>query len=92
MVEKKLVFGNNNKMKLKNYEIDWFNPEVITSESIKYLKKSELPPSTHESQLLFLMNNFEPGEIKLFLQSYYSILEYNSYIRRNLVQAKNCSQ
>ncbi len=65
MVEKKLVFGNNTKMKLKNYEIDWFNPEVITSKSIKYLKKNKCPPSTHESQLLFLMNKFEPGEIKL---------------------------
>ncbi len=31
MVEKKLVFGNSTQMKLKNYEIDWFNPEVITS-------------------------------------------------------------
>ncbi len=60
MMEKKLVFG-----KLRNYEIDWFNPEVITSESIKYLKKNGCPPSTHESQLLFLMNKFEPGEIKL---------------------------
>ena len=65
MVEKKLVFGNNTKMKLKNYEIDWFNPEVITSKSIKYLKKNKCPSSTHESQLLFLMNKFEPGEIKL---------------------------
>jgi hypothetical protein len=43
MVEKKLVFGNNTKMKLKNYEIDWFNPEVITSKSIKYLKKIKVP-------------------------------------------------
>jgi hypothetical protein len=64
-VEKKLVFGNNTKMKLKNYEIDWFNPEVITFKSIKYLKKNKCPPSTHESQLLFLMNKFEPGKIKL---------------------------
>ncbi len=64
-VEKKLVFGNNTKMKLKNYEIDWFNPEVITSKSVKFLKKNECPPSTHESQLLFLINKFEPGEIKL---------------------------
>jgi hypothetical protein len=31
-VVKKLVFGNNTRMKLKNYEIDWFTPEVITSE------------------------------------------------------------
>jgi hypothetical protein len=65
MVEKKLVFGNNTKMKPKNYKIDWFHPEVITSKSIKYLKKNECPPSTHESQLLFLMNKFELGEIKL---------------------------
>jgi hypothetical protein len=63
--EKKLVFGNNTKIKLKNYEIDWFNPEVINSTSIEYLKKNECPPSTHESQLLFLMKKFEPGEIKL---------------------------
>jgi hypothetical protein len=52
-------------MKLKNYEIDWFYPEVITSKSSKYLKKNECPPSTHERQLLFLMNKFEPDEIKL---------------------------
>jgi hypothetical protein len=65
MVRKKLVFGNNTKMKLKNYKIDWLNPEVITSNSIKYLKKNECPPSTHEIQLLLLMNKFEPGEIKL---------------------------
>jgi hypothetical protein len=65
MVEKKLVFDNNTKMKLRHYEIDWFNPEVIISESIKYLKKNECPPSTHESLLLFLMNKFEPSEIKL---------------------------
>ncbi len=62
---KKLVFGNKTKIILKNYEIDWFNLEVITSKSIKYLTKNECPPSTHESQLLFLMNKFEPGEIKL---------------------------
>ncbi len=53
------------KIKLKHYEIDWLNPEVISSECIKYLKKNESLPSTHESQLFFLMNKFEPGDIKL---------------------------
>jgi hypothetical protein len=63
--EKKLVFDKTTKVKLKHYKIDWLNPVVITSESIKYLKKNESLPSTHESQLLFLMNKFEPGQIKL---------------------------
>ena len=53
------------KIKLKHYKIDWLNPEVISSECIKYLKKNKSLPSTHESQLFFLMNKFEPGEIKL---------------------------
>jgi hypothetical protein len=53
------------KIKLKHYEIDWLNPEVISSECIKYLKKNKSLSSTHESQLFFLMNKFEPGEIKL---------------------------
>jgi hypothetical protein len=35
------------KIKLKNYEIDWFNPEVISSECLKYLKKNESLPSNH---------------------------------------------
>jgi hypothetical protein len=55
------------KIKLKHYEIDWLNPEVISSECIKYLKKNESLPSTHESQLFFLMNIFEPGEIKSYV-------------------------
>ncbi len=62
--EKKLVFDNTTNIKLKHNLIDWFNPVVISSESIKYLRKT-CPPSTHESQLVFLMNKFEPGEIKL---------------------------
>jgi hypothetical protein len=65
MAEKKLVFDKTTKIKLKHYEIDWLNPVVITSESIKYLKKNKSLPSTHEGQLLFLMNKFEPGQIKL---------------------------
>jgi hypothetical protein len=65
MAEKKLVFDNITKIKLKNYKIDWFNPVVISSESLKYLKKNDCPTSTHESQLLFLINKFELGEIKL---------------------------
>ncbi len=39
------------KIKLKHYEIDWLNSEVISSECIKYLKNNESLPSTHESQL-----------------------------------------
>ncbi len=53
------------KIKLKNYEIDWFNPQVISSECLKYLKKNESLPSNHEKQLLFLMNTFEPAQIKI---------------------------
>jgi hypothetical protein len=53
------------KIKLKHFEIDWLNPEVILSECTKYLKKNKSLPSTHESQLLFLMNKFESGQIKL---------------------------
>jgi hypothetical protein len=53
------------KIILKHYEIDWLNPEVITSECIKYLKRNEPLPSNHESQLLYLMNKFEPAQIKL---------------------------
>ncbi len=63
--EKKLVFDKTTKIKLKHYKIDLLNPVVITSECIEYLKKNESLPSTHESQLLFLMNKFEPGQIKL---------------------------
>jgi hypothetical protein len=53
------------KIKLKHFEIDWLNPEVISSKCIKYVKKNKSLPSTHESQLFFLMNKFEPGQIKL---------------------------
>jgi hypothetical protein len=53
------------KIKLKHFEIDWLNPEVISSACIKYVKKNESLPSTHESQLFFLMNKFETGQIKL---------------------------
>ena len=53
------------KIKLKHYEIDWFNPEVICSECIKYLKRKESLPFNHESQLLFLMKSFEPAQIKI---------------------------
>jgi hypothetical protein len=52
-------------IKLLYYEVDWFNPEVISSECLKYLKKNESLPSNHEMQLLFLMNKFEPAQIKL---------------------------
>ncbi len=60
--EKNLVFDKTTKIKLKHYKIDLLNPVVITSECIKYLKKNKSLPST---QLLFLMNKFEPGQIKL---------------------------
>jgi hypothetical protein len=49
--EKKLAFDLTTKIKLQHYEIDWLNPLVISSESIKYLKKNGILPSTHESQL-----------------------------------------
>ncbi len=65
MAEKKLVFDKTTKIKLKHYKIDLLNPVVITSECIKYLKKNVSLPSTHESPLLFLMNEFEPGQNKL---------------------------
>jgi hypothetical protein len=63
--EGKLSFSLTSKNKLQHYEIDWLNPLVISSESIKYLKNNETLPNTHESQLSFLMNKFDPGEIKL---------------------------
>jgi hypothetical protein len=63
--ERKLSFSLTSKNKLQHYEIDWLNPLVISSESIKYLKNNETLPNTHESQLSFLMNKFDPGEIKL---------------------------
>jgi hypothetical protein len=58
-------FEVSSKIKLKHYEIDWFNPEVICSECIKYLKRKESLPINHESQLLYLMKTFEPAQIKL---------------------------
>jgi hypothetical protein len=58
-------FEVSSKIKLKHYEIDWFNPEVICSECIKYLKRNESLPNNHESQLLYLMKTFEPAQIKL---------------------------
>ncbi len=67
--EKKLLFDKTTKIKLKHYKIDWLNPVVITSECFKYLKKNKSLPSTHESQLLFLMNKFEPGQIKLLFSN-----------------------
>ena len=63
--EEKLAFDMTSKNKLQHYQIDWLNPLVISSESIKYLMKNEILPNTHKSQLSFLMNKFEPGEIKL---------------------------
>jgi hypothetical protein len=63
--EKKLAFDLTSKNKLQHYEIDWFNPLVILSESIEYLKKNEILPNTHGSQLSFLMNKIKSGEIKL---------------------------
>jgi hypothetical protein len=63
--ERKLSFSLTSKNKLQHYEIDWLNPLVISSESIKYLKNNETLPNTHESQLSFLMNKFDPGKIKL---------------------------
>jgi hypothetical protein len=67
--EKMLAFDLTSKNKLQHYEIDWLNPLVILSESFKYLKKNEILPNTHESQLSFLMNKFEPGEIKLSISN-----------------------
>jgi len=50
--------------KLQHYEIDW-NPEVICSECVKYLKKKNSLPNNHASQLKFLMEKFEPAQIKI---------------------------
>ncbi len=52
--EKKLAFDLTSKNELQHYEIDWLNPLVILSESIRYLKKNEILPNTHESQLSFI--------------------------------------
>ena len=53
------------KIKLQHYEIDWFNPEVISSECVKYLKSKDSLPNNHASQLKFLMEAFEPAQIKI---------------------------
>jgi len=52
------------KIKLQHYEIDWFNPEVICSECIKYLKNKDSLPNNHAS-LKFLMETFEPAQIMM---------------------------
>ena len=58
-------FEVSSKIKLQHYEIDWLNPEVICSECVKYLKKKNSLPNNHASQLKFLMEKFEPAQIKI---------------------------
>ena len=58
-------FEVSSKIKLQHYEIDWFNPEVICSECIKYSKNKDSLPNNHASQLQFLMEKFEPAQIKI---------------------------
>jgi len=58
-------FEVSSKIKLQHYEIDWFNPEVVCSECIKYLKSKDSLPNNHASQLKFLMEAFEPAQIKI---------------------------
>ena len=58
-------FEVSSKIKLQHYEIDCFNPEVICSECIKYLKNKDSLPNNHASQLKFLMETFEPAQIKI---------------------------
>jgi len=53
------------KIKLQYYDIDWFNPEVICSECIKYSKNKDSLPNNQASQLQFLMEKFEPKQIKI---------------------------
>jgi hypothetical protein len=53
------------KIKLQHYEIDWFNPIVISSECIKYSKNKVSLPNNHASHLQFLMEKFEPAQIKI---------------------------
>jgi hypothetical protein len=53
------------KIELQSYKIDWFNPQVMSSKCLKYLKKNKSIPTTHNKQLLFLMNTFETAQIKL---------------------------
>ena len=58
-------FEVSSKIKLQHYEIDWFNPEVISSECIKYLKSKDSLPNNHANQLKFLLEKFEPAQIKI---------------------------
>jgi hypothetical protein len=58
-------FEVSSKIKLQHYEIDWFNPEVICSECNKYLKSKDSLPNNHANQLKFLLEKFEPAQIKM---------------------------
>ena len=58
-------FEVSSKIKLQHYEIDWFNPEVICFECIKYLKSKDSLPNNHANQLKFLLEKFEPAQIKI---------------------------
>ena len=58
-------FEVSSKIKLQHYEIDWFNPEVISYECNKYLKSKDSLPNNHENQLKFLLEKFEPAQIKI---------------------------
>ena len=62
---KTAFFEVSSKIKLQHYEIDWLNPEVISSECVKYLKNKNSLPNNHASQLKFLMEKFEPAQIKI---------------------------
>ena len=62
---KTAFFEVSSKIKLQHYEIDWLNPEVISSECVKYLKNKNSLPNNHASQLKFLMEKFEPAKIKI---------------------------
>jgi hypothetical protein len=53
------------KIKLQHYKIDWFNPVVICSECIKYSKNKDSLPKNHANHLQFLMEKFEPAQIKI---------------------------
>ena len=58
-------FEVSSKIKLQHYEIDWFNPEVICYECNKYLKSKDSLPNNHANQLKFLLEKFEPAQIKI---------------------------
>ena len=58
-------FEVSSKIKLQHYEIDWLNPEVISSECVKYLKNKNSLPNNHANQLKFLLEKFEPAQIKI---------------------------